>query len=416
MKLVKHLILFVLFLTLSVQAQEKRFITVAQDGSGDFKTITAAIQSLPYFNYQRTVIFVKNGIYNEKIRIDQDYVTLRGESRDKTILQYSQLRTDWIANKDSLGAAVINLNGDDFVLENMTVENTQPQVGPHAFTIYGTGTRTIILNCNVLSKGGDTVSLWDYKTGMYYHANCSFVGAVDFVCPRGWCFIRDSKFYEVKKTASVWHAGADNINQKFVIVNSYFDGIKGFELGRHHYEAQFYLIDCTFSDSMSARPIYRVTYPAEPERDRPFNWGPRYYYMGNKSNSKLEWNINNLQTAVGSPSKNQITPNWTFDGMWDPESKEEVKVISYEIRNKFLVVRLSEKVTVVGKPELIFSDKLRFTYVDGSGSDTIRFESKEPTEVNNKIKGIGSIQKGNIFASTASVSPRLVLFKISSKH
>ncbi|MDP2038455.1 MAG: pectinesterase family protein, partial [Ignavibacteria bacterium] len=69
MKLVKHLILLILFLTLSAQAQEKRFITVAQDGSGDFKTITAAIQSLPYFNYQRTVIFVKNGIYNEKFRI-----------------------------------------------------------------------------------------------------------------------------------------------------------------------------------------------------------------------------------------------------------------------------------------------------------------------------------------------------------
>ena len=109
MKLVNYLILFIFFFTLGAQAQEKRFITVAQDGSGEFKTITAAIQSLPYFNYQRTVIFVKNGIYNEKIRIDQDYVTLRGENRDKTILQYSQLRTDWIANKDSTGAILLQL-------------------------------------------------------------------------------------------------------------------------------------------------------------------------------------------------------------------------------------------------------------------------------------------------------------------
>ncbi|MDP3684583.1 MAG: pectinesterase family protein, partial [Ignavibacteria bacterium] len=259
-------------------AQEKRFITVAADGSGDFKTITAAVQSLPMFNYQRTEIFVKNGIYNEKLKIDQDYITLKGESREKTILQYSQLRTDWIANKDSIGSAVINLNGDDFILENMTVENTQPQIGPHAFTIYGTGTRTIILNSNIISKGGDTVSLWDYKTGMYYHANCYFEGAVDFVCPRGWCFIRDSKFFELKKTAALWHAGGDNSNQKFVIRNSSFDGVKGFELGRHHYEAQFYLLDCVFSDSMSREPIYRVVY-ADSTKNRPFNWGSRYYFF-----------------------------------------------------------------------------------------------------------------------------------------
>lgn len=408
MKLVNYLILFIFFFTLGAQAQEKRFITVAQDGSGDFKTITAAIQSLPYFNYQRTVIFVKNGTYNEKIRIDQDYVSLRGESRDKTILQYSQLRTDWIANKDSTGAAVINLNGDDFVLENMTVENTQPQIGPHAFTIYGTGTRTILLNCNLISKGGDTVSLWDYKTGMYYHANCSFVGAVDFVCPRGWCFIRDSKFYEVKQTAAIWHAGGDNINQKFVIVNSFFDGVKGFELGRHHYEAQFYLIDCIFSDSMSTRPIYRVTYPNEPERERPFNWGPRYYYSDNKSNMQLDWNINNLQTAFGSPSKNQITPMWTFDGMWDPESKEGPKVISYQIKDRTLILNLSEKVTVIGKPELSSDSGEKFVYADGAGSDTIRFFA-DSAVIKNKLVGL-KIVSGSISGTTAGIFERFADF------
>lgn len=405
MKLVKHLILFIFCFTLSLQSQEKRLITVAQDGSGDFITITAAIQSLPYFNYQRTVIFVKNGIYNEKIRIDQDYVTLRGESREKTILQYSQLRTDWIANKDSTGAAVINLNGDDFVLENMTVENTQPQVGPHAFTIFGTGTRTIILNCNVLSKGGDTVSLWDYKTGMYYHAKCSFVGAVDFVCPRGWCFIRDSKFYEVKQTAAIWHAGGDNINQKFVIVNSQFDGVKGFELGRHHYEAQFYLIDCKFSDSMSARPIYRVTYPNEPERDRSFNWGPRYYFSDNKSCLELKWNVENLSSANGSLNKSQITPKWTFGGKWDPESNVAPTIISYQVKDKSLVLRLSEKVTVIGKPELISDSGEKFVYTDGAGSDTIRFTSQE-TATTKSIFKLEKMEKGAIFATSASVSER----------
>lgn len=193
------LIVAIVISNIIVNAQEKRLIIVAQDGSGDFRTITAAVLSLPMFNYQRTVIFIKNGSYNEKIKIEKDFVTLRGEDREKTVIYYSQLRSDWDAKKDSIGPAVINIFADDIILENMTIKNTQPEIGPHAFAIYGVGTRTIILNCNVISKGGDTVSLWNYKEGMYYHSGCYFEGAVDFVCPRGWCFIKDSKFYEVKK-------------------------------------------------------------------------------------------------------------------------------------------------------------------------------------------------------------------------
>jgi pectinesterase len=245
---------------------------------------------------------------------------------------------------------------------------------------------------------------------MYYHANCSFVGAVDFVCPRGWCFIRDSKFYEVKKTASIWHAGGDNINQKFVIVNSLFDGVKGFELGRHHYEAQFYLIDCIFSDSMSTRPIYRVTYPNEPDRDRPFNWGARYYFSGNKANTKLEWNKNNLETAFGSPSKKQITPMWAFDGMWNPESKEGVKIVSYQLNDCSLILRLSERVTVTGKPELVTDSGVRISYVDGAGSDTIRFVSENPIS-KSVLESVKKLENGSIFSSSASIHNRNLLVK-----
>ncbi|PKL82088.1 MAG: hypothetical protein CVV24_11880, partial [Ignavibacteriae bacterium HGW-Ignavibacteriae-3] len=349
-------------------AQEKRFITVAADGSGDYSTITAAIQSLPTFNNQRTEIFVRNGVYNEKIKIDQDFITLKGESRDKTILQYSQLRSDWIANKDSIGPSVINLTGDDFILENITVENTQPEIGPHAFALYGTGTRTIILNCSIKSKGGDTVALWDYKTGMYYHANCYFEGAVDFVCPRGWCFIRDSNFYELKQTASIWHSGADNVNQKFVIINSTFDGVKSFELGRHHYEAQFFLIGCSFSQNMSSKPIYRVTYE-DSSRNRPFNWGPRYYFFNCKySGDDLEWIKNNYNPSKEIPTPENISPLWAFDSKWDPENKLGPTILSYHFENNSVLFVFSEKLTVIGNPVLETEKAERFSYSSGGGT------------------------------------------------
>lgn len=193
-------------ITTKAISADNHFLAVGKDGT--FKTISQAISSLPMFNYERVVIYIENGIYSEKIKIDRDNVTLLGQSRDSTIISYYQLHTDWIKNPDSIGPAVVNIHADDVVLDNLTIDNIQPEIGPHAFAVYGDGTRTVMTDCNVLSNGGDTVSLWNYKTGMYYCSNCTFQGAVDCVCPRGWCFIRDSKFFEMKEgSATIWHAG-----------------------------------------------------------------------------------------------------------------------------------------------------------------------------------------------------------------
>ena len=380
------------------------YIVVAKDGSGDFKTITEAISSLPMFNYQRVVIYIKNGVYDEKIRISQDYVTLRGESRDSTIIEYNQLRTDWIAHEDTIGPAVVNIHADDIVLENLTVRNTQPKVGPHAFAVYDRGTRTVFVNCNLLSKGGDTVSPWAYKTGMYYFSNCKFEGAVDCVCPRGWCFVRNSKFYELKKgSTAIWHAGGYNINQKFVIVNSTFNGVKGFHLGRHHYEAQFYLLGCTFSRNMADTPIYRVTYK-DSTKDRPFNWGERdYYYDCRRNGGNYRWFADNLSSAAGSPSPSTITPEWTFDKKWNPESTREPRIIKYEIHGDYVLFFFKEPITVIGAPVLVSRDGKNLQYASGAGSDTLRFVSKSGGITTSDLRGLVLTGGGQLFGTTAEV-------------
>lgn len=386
------------------------YIVVAKDGSGDFTSVKLAVNSLPMYNYQRVVIYIKNGVYDEKFRLTQDNVTLRGESRDSTIIEYDQLRTDWIAHKDPIGPAVINIHADDVVLENMTIRNTQPEIGPHAFAVYSTGTRLIVKNCNLLSNGGDTVSPWDYKTGMYYFADCYFKGAVDCVCPRGWCFVRNSKFFELKKGATaIWHAGGYNINQKFVIRNSTFDGVKGFELGRHHYEAQFYLLNCTFSRNMADTPIYRVTY-RDSSKDRPFNWGERdYYYQCQRDGGNYTWFANNLDKAAGAPTPSEITPEWTFDGKWNPESTKGLEITGYRIEGRSVLFYFKEPITVTGEPVLHSSEGTELEYVSGAGSDTIRFSSASRISKSD-LTGL-KLSSGKLYGTLASVHERNVNFK-----
>jgi len=78
------MILCCLLTAFAVQANPERII-VSQDGKGQFKTIQAALNSLPKQSAEPIVIFIKKGVYNEKLYIEKSHVTLEGEDRENTI-------------------------------------------------------------------------------------------------------------------------------------------------------------------------------------------------------------------------------------------------------------------------------------------------------------------------------------------
>jgi pectinesterase len=249
-------------------------------------------------------------------------ISLVGESKERTIIRFPELRKNWIKdNPTSFGSATINIdsNTQNITFANLTIHNNYGELhedNDHQFAIYGLGTKVILLNCNVIADGGDTVSLWDQETGMYYHNACYFEGWVDYVCPRGWCYITDSKFYGHNLTASLWHKGIGDEDQKFVIRYSYFDGVPGFPLGRHHSDGQFYLLDCIFSKNMADVPIF---WPVS-KNAKVWKWGQRhYYYNCNRIGGDYEWFADNLIEAKSSPTPEQVNAEWTFAGKWDPE-------------------------------------------------------------------------------------------------
>lgn len=364
-------------------------LVVAADGSGNFTTVQAAVESIPADNRERTVVFIKDGTYREKVRIDARFVTLRGQSREGTRLEFAQGREEFGQQGDKLGFAVININGDDCVLENLTVENTHGVIGKHAFAIYGRADRTVITDCNVYSKGNDTLSLWKGDTGRYYHARLKVRGSVDFICPRGWCYMTDSEMYEVnpRAEAAMWHDGSKDRDQKFVVRNSRFDGVDGWRFARHHADAQFYFLDCTFSAAMRDVAPKRVIYPigdkpiteAEIRRNKELDlinrWGERFYYFNShRTGGDYAWHADNLASAPGAPTPEQITAKWTFAGTWDPENPAGPVIKSITWDGGTARVVFSENVTVKGHPALALrSGDVVATYQSGSGSDTLLF-------------------------------------------
>lgn len=376
---------------------------VSKDGKGDFTSIASALNALPSYS-GRMVIYIREGEYNEKIRIDRDEVTLRGENRLRTRIQYAQKRSDWETNRDWIGPGVVNLHGDDIIIENLTIENTQPEIEPHAFALYGNGTRTILVHCDLLSRGGDTVALWNYKTGMYYLKDCRIQGAVDMLCPRGWCHAEDCQFFEVKSSASVWHDGQMNPLQKMVFVNCTFDGVPGFCLARHHYDAQFFFIRCHFSKNLADRPVYRHRY-SEPEKNTPEYWGERNYFSDcQKEGKPFDWYRDSLPIEVHPDS---VSPFWTFDHQWNPEDDRPIAVIGHEIRDSSLLLIFDTMVTVRGVPVLRNENGKRFRLRVGKpiNLDRLLFETNSIILPEDHT-GLFILEQGEVIGSVATIQER----------
>jgi pectinesterase len=299
-------------------------LTVDSDGCGEFRSIQSAVASLDVRDATPAIITVRNGLYREQVFIRRSHLTIVGEDKDSTRIVVPVLRAAWQLTHggSDWGAGVVNIDSGatDIVIANLTVFNDYGGLygayNKHQFAIRGAGTRIMLLHCAVRSDGGDALSLWNREDGMYYHADCDFEGWVDYVCPRGWCYITGSRFFgHNTQSASLWHDGSADKRQKFVIRNSWFDGRSGFPLGRNHRDGQIYLIDCRFSENMADRPFYRP-----PSSPAPWRWGDRHYFAGcHRIGGDYPWFADNLQTAEGAPSAREITARWTFDGRWDPE-------------------------------------------------------------------------------------------------
>lgn len=304
-----------LCLVSSSAAGERADIIVAKDGSGDFTTIQAAINAVPKNNNALKIILVKNGVYIEKLMIKTNFIALVGEDRDSTRIRFYQPYSFDSTYAD--GRAVINIFANDITLANLTAENTQPEVNSHGFTVHGDScTRIIIINCNLLSNGGDTLALWNRESGMYYHNTLFLKGAVDFLCPRGWCYAENITFFCTRTTTPLWHDGSRNQDQKLVVKNATFDGATTYRLARNHHDGAFYLLNCVFSEKLIGQPFYR------PESSpAPYKWGRRdYFYNCVRPVGNYDWHKDNLSVAPNAPKPEDITPAWTFAGAWNPEA------------------------------------------------------------------------------------------------
>lgn len=156
-------------------------IIVDQNGKGDFLTIQAAVNATPAFPYERIVILIKNGIYNEKVSIPawNPKVTLIGESREKTIISYNDYFSKINLGRNStFSTYTLLVDGDDFIAQNLTIQNSAGEVG-QAVALHLNSNGSMFVNCSFLGNQ-DTVYLSGDGSKNYFK-NCYIEGTTDFI-------------------------------------------------------------------------------------------------------------------------------------------------------------------------------------------------------------------------------------------
>jgi pectinesterase len=153
------------------------------------------------------------------------------------------------------------------------------------------------------------VSPWNVKDGMFYFKDCVMEGGVDFYCPRGWAWAENCRFISHNGPAAIWHDGSANPDSKTVLMNCSFEGYDGFNLGRYHRDAQFYLVNCSFAKNMADKDIYLV-----PTANQ-IKWGRRIYYFNcHRDGGDYAWHANNINASTAQ----QVSVQWLFGDRWKP--------------------------------------------------------------------------------------------------
>ncbi|KAF4358908.1 hypothetical protein G4B88_018146 [Cannabis sativa] len=99
-----------------------RTIKVDLNGNGEFKSVQAAIDSVPEGNSQWIIIHLRKGVFREKVHIppNKPYIFLRGNGRGRTHIVWSQ------SSSDNVESATFKVESPHFIAFGISFKNEAP--------------------------------------------------------------------------------------------------------------------------------------------------------------------------------------------------------------------------------------------------------------------------------------------------
>lgn len=203
---------------------------VAADGSGDFNSIQEAIDAITLTN-EHITIYLKKGVYHEKVKVDKPFLSLIGESASNTILTFDDHAKKPLPNGEPMNtfnSYSIYIGGHDFTAENLTFENSSGdgRIVGQAIAAYVDADRVAFKNCRFLGcqdtlftgplpKNPTPLGLnlihptlgsgQEEHTGLIrqYYENCLIRGDIDFIFGSATAVFNDCEIFVNNRQESI---------------------------------------------------------------------------------------------------------------------------------------------------------------------------------------------------------------------
>ena len=159
-------------------------LVVARDGTGEFRNVDDAIEVCRAFMDYHKVIYVKKGVYKEKLIIPSwlTNIEICGEDRDNTVItwdDHANIKTQERPNgMGTFRTYTLKIEGSHITLKNITIENNSARLG-QAVALHTEGDCLTFVNCRFLGHQ-DTVYTGVAGSRQLFN-NCHIEGTTDFI-------------------------------------------------------------------------------------------------------------------------------------------------------------------------------------------------------------------------------------------
>ncbi|BBG93064.1 Pectin lyase-like superfamily protein, partial [Prunus dulcis] len=215
---------------LTQKINSNRTIKVDINGKGDFKSVQAAIDSVPEGNSKWIIIHVRKGVYRyyiiyvlagrEKVIVPRSkpYIFMRGNGKGRSAIVWSQ------SSSDNVESATFSVEAPHFIAFGISFKNEAPTGVAYtsqnqSVAAFVAADKVAFYHCAFYSTHN---TLFDYK-GRHYYDNCYIQGSIDFIFGRGksvyhGCemFVIGDKRVSIKGSVTAQNRESEKENSGFV--------------------------------------------------------------------------------------------------------------------------------------------------------------------------------------------------------
>lgn len=197
-------------------ANYMRDITVAADGSGDFRTLTEALEAIRAYMDYKVTVKIKNGVYNEKLVIPSwlENVDFIGESPKGVIISGNDYAA--LNNMGTFRTYTVRVDGHNINFRNITFRNTAGPVG-QAVALHTEGDNLTFENCRLLGNQ-DTLFTGGRGTRLTFK-DCYIEGTTDFIFGPSTALFENCTLHSKSNSFITAASTPENVETGYVFLN-----------------------------------------------------------------------------------------------------------------------------------------------------------------------------------------------------